>query len=614
MPNFVLVDHWLADVGGHNYQYAVDILTAAEECGYQPVLALRRQFSRTAEVPSTWRVFRVFQFGPKHAFSAGVDGKSRRGIGLDGRWLDAASVGWTARILDLVRCADRRRHLQDFESACQAVFSEIGFHAEDIAFLTTMSDFDLLGLVRFLRGNPDSLQLAWHVQMHFDIFTGREPCHASQTDRRDLIRRQMSCALAQVPAHRLHFYSTTDEMCRQYNRLGVVKFQTLPYPTRAAHAQTTPPQTCALPLRLTLAGSARREKGKRQLGQLVRMLWDEFLSPGQVQLWLQLSPSDLHRQLPKDALAVTHVTSDVREATDAPLVAVKHPLPSGDYNELIRRSDVGMFLYDSERYHSRCSGILVEMLSAGVPVIVPAGSWLSEQIADVAYEHLDRLQRQGNVIQQIDVPGRQWRAGHPASPDAVSGRRQRRLGLCPAPVRTASQSTLVACGPEEEPALVEVPLPAGATQVIISFCWASDNPPGAYLRVETSDPEQAAGDGPVANVAVVGSRHAPGPVHVLAALEPNQTKLRLRLQDAYDRMPLHVSDVQVTFLAASAGRNGYPRAQVGIAVADVSQVPTAVREMIVHRQHYRRSAWEYSRLWNAVHAPRRTVEILQANR
>lgn len=592
MPNFVLVDHWLADVGGHNYQYAVDILTAAEECGYQPVLALRRQFSRTAEVPSTWRVFRVFQFGPKHAFSAGVDGKSRRGIGLDGRWLDAASVGWTARILDLARCADRRRRLQDFESACAAVFSEIGFHAEDIALLTTMSDFDLLGLVRFLRGNPDSRQLAWHVQMHFDIFTGREPCHASQTARRDLIRRQMSCALAQVPAHRLHFYSTTDEMCRQYNRLGVATFQTLPYPTRAAaHDQTTtPPQTGALPLRLTLAGGARREKGKRQLGQLVRVLWDEFLSPGQAQLWLQLSPAGLHRQLPKEALAATHVTGDVREVTNAPIVAVKHPLPSGDYDELIRRSDVGMFLYDSERYHSRCSGILVEMLSAGVPVIVPAGSWLSEQIADVAYEHLDRLQRQGNVIQQIDVPGRQWRAGHPESPDAV------------------------ACGPKEEPALVEVPVPAGATQVISSFRWASNNPPGAYLRVETSDPEQAAGDGPVATVTVVGSRHAAGPVHVLAALEPNQTRLRLQFQNAYHRMPLHVSEVQVTYLTAPAGQSGYPRARVGVTVADTSQVPAAVREMIVHRQHYLQSAREYSLRWNAAHAPRRTVEILQASR
>ena len=238
MPNFVVLDHWLAGVGGHNYQYALDILTAAQECGYQPVLALRRQFPKTAELASAWRIFRVFQFGPKHVYSAGVDGKSRRAIGLDGGWLDPASAAWTARILDVARRAERRRRLQDFESACAAVFSAIGFHAEDVALLTTMSDFDLLGLVRFLKANPESGLLDWHVQMHFDVFAGREPGHASQTARRDLLRLQMSGALAQIPTHRLHFYSTTDEMCRQYNRLDVAPFRTLPYrlgqpPTRS---------------------------------------------------------------------------------------------------------------------------------------------------------------------------------------------------------------------------------------------------------------------------------------------------------------------------------------------------------------------------------------------
>jgi len=75
-------------------------------------------------------------------------------------------------------------------------------------------------------------------------------------------------------------------------------------------------------LRVTLAGGVRREKGKHQLRQLVRTLWDEFLTPGQVQLWLQLNPSGGHRQLPKEAAAATHMTGDVREETNAPIVAV----------------------------------------------------------------------------------------------------------------------------------------------------------------------------------------------------------------------------------------------------------------------------------------------------
>ena len=37
-----------------------------------------------------------------------------------------------------------------------------------------------------------------------------------------------------------------------------------------------PPAAGSRRLRVTLAGAARREKGKHQLRQLVRMLWDEF--------------------------------------------------------------------------------------------------------------------------------------------------------------------------------------------------------------------------------------------------------------------------------------------------------------------------------------------------
>ena len=55
-------------------------------------------------------------------------------------------------------------------------------------------------------------------------------------------------------------------------------------------------------------------------------------------------------------------------------MAVKHPLSPEDYIDYIRQAGVGLFLYDSRRYFARCSGVLVEMLASGVPVIVPAGA------------------------------------------------------------------------------------------------------------------------------------------------------------------------------------------------------------------------------------------------
>ncbi len=48
-------------------------------------------------------------------------------------------------------------------------------------------------------------------------------------------------------------------------------------------------------------------------------------------------------------------------------------------------------LYDPTRYYARCSGVLLEMLCAGVPVLVPAGGWLADQIEDTNQRYLDEV-------------------------------------------------------------------------------------------------------------------------------------------------------------------------------------------------------------------------------
>ncbi|MGH7192208.1 MAG: hypothetical protein ACREJM_01600, partial [Candidatus Saccharimonadales bacterium] len=81
MPKFVLIDHSITDLGGHHYEYAVRVLRAAEEAGYEPFLATNRRlverslfrlpflapnaFHRPthAPVPATWRVAPVYRYG-----------------------------------------------------------------------------------------------------------------------------------------------------------------------------------------------------------------------------------------------------------------------------------------------------------------------------------------------------------------------------------------------------------------------------------------------------------------------------------------------------------------------------------------------------------------------
>ena len=50
------------------------------------------------------------------------------------------------------------------------------------------------------------------------------------------------------------------------------------------------------------------------------------------------------------------------------------------YHAWLDTADVGLFLYEPDRYVARCSGVLLEMLARGIPVIVPDRCWLAEQV------------------------------------------------------------------------------------------------------------------------------------------------------------------------------------------------------------------------------------------
>jgi glycosyltransferase involved in cell wall biosynthesis len=55
-------------------------------------------------------------------------------------------------------------------------------------------------------------------------------------------------------------------------------------------------------------------------------------------------------------------------------------LPSSEYDELVAACDLVLLPYEREQYRSRLSAVFVDAACAGVPVVVPAGTWMSDQI------------------------------------------------------------------------------------------------------------------------------------------------------------------------------------------------------------------------------------------
>jgi hypothetical protein len=82
-----------------------------------------------------------------------------------------------------------------------------------------------------------------------------------------------------------------------------------------------------------------------------------------------------------------------------------HQPPGDRYRDLLLSSDVSLPAR-SPRYHARSSGILWS-LAAGIPVIVPAGSWLARQFLEHHRAHLaglpDRMRTLAAHVQQSIV-------------------------------------------------------------------------------------------------------------------------------------------------------------------------------------------------------------------
>jgi len=110
-------------------------------------------------------------------------------------------------------------------------------------------------------------------------------------------------------------------------------------------------------------------------------MWGSHLQTGNFRLAMQVPEKRWKRMVP------LHLRSVFRNAIDNQgqdpenrLEVQSGNLDEESYNRFLDSADVGLFLYNPQRYVARCSGVLLELLIRGVPVVVPKGCWLSEQL------------------------------------------------------------------------------------------------------------------------------------------------------------------------------------------------------------------------------------------
>lgn len=524
MAKLILIDHSLRDQSGHHYPYAASVLHAAENAGMQVVLASHRDFRGGDELSPAWPLHPVFHVT---SYADCTIDTQNANPSRTGAW----RRGW--------RSLQRRRHAARFAADCARLFTRVPLAAGDIVFLATASELDLRGLCRYLQQAGAPAGVHWHLQIHFGIHRTRPDHYAEPAGRaaEAAIRTSLEDSLRLLPAHvRLHFHCTTDELAAQYNRLALARFSTLPYPVHARFSAAADVRSPG-PLRIALLGHARREKGHGHLPALLQALWHDGLGDGRAQLLLQA---------PKPAVLAPLQAAAKRLGNGAAVVTAPGGLDLARYAQLVRDCDIGVLLYDGLRYFDRCSGILLELLAAGVPVVVPAASWLARQIAAREAEYLRDLQ----------------------------GELQRANRLRHLPMATPGAAP---------PADIQLTVPADCGALLLTARVPLGTAPAQHLCVD------AGGDTPRR----VAALPAPGEtLRLLLALPGNVStnETRLACSGLDGAAAPHLENLEIHAVSGAPP----PLGALGLAVASPAEAAAGVRDILRHHAHYREQARAYA--------------------
>lgn len=467
------------------------------------------------------------------------------------------------------------RALRSFQADMERLLNEVQVEPGDIVFIPTISAIEFMGLTEALKSRKPGG--SWHLLFRRDIYPGRASGYGQHEWRVQGLRNSLAVGKTKIAAQDVRFYTDTRELSAQYERLGIYPFHTAPIPHSHKPALDRADRKA---IRVIYMGDARGEKGYHYIPGLIEDLWNDYVLTGKVTFHLQ-SNFNIPGGEPAAAVAREQLEYLAQRAPKGAIELYLKPLTSSEYKELLLSADVNLLLYDRDNYYARSSGILVESLSAGIPVIAPANTWLSRQFDEHIVSWRRTLAEQLPVVRRAQFPQLRWQVHGDARQNPWQGTllHLRQGHTCFAWTRPAPQSThlllRMACDAGHELKLHIDQLDARGTSL------------GATARlVETT----AAG---VAELIPL-DRAA---VQLWIGLTPHSSNFAIAEGD------LHYVRVEDQPLP--------PLSAVGTAYHSLSDIAPCLRDVIDHYDHYRESAKAFAEPWTAFHNAAGLIRALE---
>jgi glycosyltransferase involved in cell wall biosynthesis len=277
--------------------------------------------------------------------------------------------------LERIGAAYETGYVARFQQDLERLLCLTGCGAGDHVFLPTAHGRELCAILHLMADWPVESQPTFHLEFRHGLDMAGPQAPVGREHPYCTVHRAFFEHARRFPlSDRLRLYTDTEELSEDFERFSGLEFGVLPIPFRTRLLGN--PSRQGRPLCVAFFGDVREEKGFHWLPGLVDALMEEHVATGRVRFLIQASlvrPED--EPLCRAALAELRKYAEDR----VELVGLNGPLAPDRYYQLVSQADLLLCPYHPETYRCRSSGTLTEAIAAGIPTVVPRGTWLARQ-------------------------------------------------------------------------------------------------------------------------------------------------------------------------------------------------------------------------------------------
>ena len=613
MAKIYIIDHSLKNIGGHHYDYVLHTSQAASRAGLEVIVAANRSFQEASKISEVANIFPLFRHTTYSPFTETVASKgcnSPVDPYQDNQKIDVFPLRTIFKPRKFRRRWNRyqersklkheqKRRINHIVDCCTRLFRKCPINRGDHIFIPTLTEFDLVGFVRFIESFSEAIVPDWHFQFHYGFLEGRRFEYANQFERLESMREHFRPLVNALSPVRSHFYATTPALVSQFNHMQLINFQLLPYPVNPAF-KPSDKTTTSYPLRVICPGTLRPEKGALQLHTFFKEMMRDNFCNGRLQFWVQSNKVENIANVISSSFASVKSLDDF-VPSDINIIHVPHPLDSEDYVKFLRNSDLGLLLYDARTYYARCSGILIELRSAGVPIIVPAGCWMADEISKPNFDYLDEISNNFNAMDEI------WLSEHALTRSEKAG--------CEFTIKSTSrhaeQNCLYCRDPLHSPAFL-MHARSSVNKILVDFRWGPGVDHGTYIRIRLLQFDSA-GNRIEADDTILGIREGNLKSLALFNQHPSAHRLQIEFSNAYTSDIIKLVDARLRFFNSGPHSGHFQLGKVGMVASDLTYVPKLLREFVQNADHYKLSARSQAFDYAQKHSPDMVIKRLLEN-